>query len=292
MGIATIVFALMFLVPGDPARMLMGQRGDEETLRNIRHELGLDRSFIVQYGLFWNRLLHGDLGQSYRQNRPVTEIIIERFPATLSLALFAIITAFIIGVSAGVIAARFHGRWPDRVIMMGSLAGISTPVFWLGLMLIVIFSTWLGWLETGYGGFNHLILPGLSLSVIAMGTISRITRSSMLETLRAEHVKTARAKGLRETTILLKHVLRNALIPVVTVTGNYLAALMAGAIATETVFAWPGMGRAIFEAILMRDRPLVLGGVLFIAFIFLITNLVIDLSYAFLDPRIRLGDKK
>lgn len=289
-GIATIIFILMFLVPGDPARMLMGQRGDEETLLRIRHELGLDRSFPVQYGLFWNRLLHGDLGQSYRQHRPVTQIIMERFPITLRLALFAIVVALFFGMFAGILAAIYRSRWIDYVTMAISLAGVSIPIFWFGLMLIIVFSTWLGWFHTGYGdgGFRYIVLPGVSLSAVTMGTIARITRSSILEVLRADYVQTARAKGLPETKVILKHVLRNALIPVVTVAGNHLAGLLTGAIATETIFAWPGLGRAVYEAIAMRDRPVVLGGVLFIAFIFVTVNFLVDLFYSVLDPKIQI----
>lgn len=289
-GIATIVFILMFVVPGDPARMLMGQRGDEEALKRIRHEMQLDRPFLIQYGSFLGRLVKGDLGYSFRQHRPVTEIIIERFPATFRLALFAIVVALIFGIAAGIIAAVNQGRWPDQVVMGISLIGVSTPIFWFGLMLIIVFSTWLGWFHTGYGdgGFQYIVLPGVSLSAVTMGTIARITRSSMLEVLRADYVQTARAKGLKEITVLLKHVFRNALIPVVTVAGNHLAGLMTGAIATETIFAWPGLGRAVYEAISMRDRPVVLGGVLFFAAVFVLMNAVVDALYSTLDPRIRM----
>lgn len=292
-GIATVVFVMMFVIPGDPARMLMGQRGDEESLQRIRHELGLDKPFIVQYALFWKRLIKGDAGYSFRQHRSVAEIITERFPATFKLALFAIIISVLFGVAAGIIASIYHGRWHDQVIMGLSLSGVSIPIFWFGLMLIVVFSTWLGWFSTGYGdgGLRYIILPGVSLSAVSMGTISRITRTSMLEVLRAEYVQTARAKGLKEKTVILKHVLRNALIPIVTIAGSHMANLMTGAIATETIFAWPGLGRAVYEAISMRDRPVVLGGVLFFAFVFVLFNLLVDVIYTFLDPRIKM-DKK
>ena len=293
-GIGTIVFMLMFAIPGDPARMLMGQRGDEETLQRIRHELGLDKTFLTQYGLFWLRLMHGDLGYSYRQHRPVTKIIAERFPATFRLALFAIIVSVLFGTAAGVIASIYQGRWPDQFVMGISLLGISTPIFWLGLMLIIVFSTWLGWFHTGYGngGFSYLVLPGVSLSAISMGSIARITRSSMLEVIKSEYVQTARAKGLKETSVIIKHALRNALVPVVTVAGSHLAGLMTGAIATETIFAWPGLGRAVYEAISMRDRPMVLGGVLFFAVMFVFMNLIVDVLYSVLDPRIRMGNSR
>jgi peptide/nickel transport system permease protein len=290
LGISTIVFVLMFVVPGDPAQTLMGQRGDEETLQRIRHELGLDRSFAHQYGMFMLRLAQGDLGYSYRQHRPVTTIIAERFPATFMLAFWAILLALIFGVTAGVFASLFRGRWPDRLIMGVSLMGVSLPIFWFGLMLIVVFSTWLGWFHVGYGngGFQYIALPAVSLSVVAMGSIARMTRSSMLEVIRSDYIQTARAKGLRESRVIIKHVLRNALLPIVTVAGNYLSGLLTGAIATETVFAWPGLGRTVFESIAMRDRPVVMGGVLFFAGVFVIINLAVDISYGFIDPRIRL----
>ena len=291
-GIATLVFALMYVVPGDPARLMAGQNASAETIGLIRARLGLDRPVPERYWIFLRGLARGDLGYSYRQRRPVAGVILERLPATLELALAAVLIALVLGVGAGVLAARFHGGWPDYGVMALSLLGISTPVFWLGLMLIVVFSVWLGWLPVGgygeSGGLRYLILPALSLSAISTGYFSRITRSSFLEVLRGDFILAARARGIPERRILGKHALRNAAVPLVTVIGTNLAGLLGGAVATETVFAWPGIGRAIYDAILLRDLPVVEGGVIFLAFIFVAGNLLIDLLYFWIDPRVRL----
>jgi len=291
-GIATIVFALMYVVPGDPARLMAGQNASAETIELIRVRLGLDRPVHERYWIFLKNLARGELGYSYRQRRPVAGVILERFPATLELALAAVLIALVLGVGAGVLAARFHGSWPDYGVMALSLLGISTPVFWLGLMLIVVFSVWLGWLPVGgygeSGEMRYLILPALSLSAISTGYFSRITRSSFLEVLRGDFILAARARGIPERRILGRHALRNAAVPLVTVVGTNLAGLLGGAVATETVFAWPGIGRAIYDAILLRDLPVVEGGVIFLAFIFVVANLAIDLLYLWIDPRVRL----
>ena len=291
-GIATLVFILMYVVPGDPARLMAGQNAAQETLDILRHRMGLDRPLLERYGMFLSNLARGDLGYSYRQRRPVSRVIFERFPATLELALSSIVIALIFGVSAGILAARMQGSALDYGVMILSLLGISTPVFWLGLMLIVVFSVWLGVLPVGgYGeGWNlrYLILPAVSLSAISTGYFARISRSSFLEVMRADYVMAARARGIPEHRIISRHILRNAAIPLVTVVGTNLAGLLGGAVATETVFAWPGIGRAIYDAILVRDLPVVEGGVIFLAFIFVTANLAIDLLYALIDPRIRL----
>jgi peptide/nickel transport system permease protein len=292
-GVATIVFVLMFIVPGDPARLLMGQHGDEETLSAIRHELGLDRPVHVQYARFLGRLARGDLGMSYRQRRPVTEIIRERFPATLKLAAAGMSLAILFGVAAGIIAAAFRNTVFDWLVMVFSLSGISLPVFWLGMMLILIFASTLGWLPVGgYGSggdIRHLVLPAVSLAAVSTGYIARMMRSSMLEVIGKDYIRTARAKGLTETAVILRHGLRNAFIPVITVIGLNFAGLLGGAVATETVFAWPGLGRATVDAIRMRDLPVVEGCVIFLAVMFVVINLLVDLSYAWLDPRIHYG---
>jgi len=295
LGVATIIFILMFLVPGDPARLLMGQHGDERVLENIRHEMGLDKPVYVQYMRFIGKLLKGDLGRSYRQKRPVALIIRERFPATAKLAVASMILAIIIGITAGIIAALYRNRVWDWVVMVFSLTGISIPVFWLGMMLILLFASGLGWLPVGgygkSGDLRHLFLPAISLSSISIGYISRMMRSSMLEVISKDYIRTARAKGLSEKAVILHHALRNAFIPVITVIGINFASLLGGAVATETVFAWPGLGRATVDAIRVRDLPVVEGCVLFLAFIFVLANLLVDLSYGWLDPRIRLGEK-
>jgi peptide/nickel transport system permease protein len=292
LGIATLVFLLMFVVPGDPARMMAGQHADEQTLAVLRAKMGLDRPMLQRYGLFLSGLVRGDLGFSYRQRRPVTQVILERFPATFKLALAAVLIALVLGVGAGVLAARRHGQPMDYGVMALSLLGISTPVFWLGLMLIVIFAGKLGWLPVGgygeHGGLKHLLLPALSLSAISIGYFARITRSSLLEVLRSDYVLAARTRGIPESRILFRHAMRNAAIHLVTVIGTNLAGLLGGAVATESIFAWPGIGRAIYDAILVRDLPVVEGGVIFLAFLFVTANLAIDLLYAWIDPRVRL----
>ncbi len=291
-GVATIVFALMFLVPGDPARLLMGQHGDERTLENIRREMGLDKPVYIQYLRFIGRLAQGDFGTSYRQKRPVADIIRERFPATAKLAVASMLIAVFFGIGAGIIAALNRNRVWDWVVMTLSLTGISMPVFWLGMMLILLFASRLGWLPVGgygdSGDFRHMLLPALSLSLISIGYISRMMRSSMLEVIGKDFIRTARAKGLSERAVILRHALRNAFIPVITVIGINFASLLGGAVATETVFAWPGLGRATVDAIRVRDLPVVEGCVIFLAFFFVLANLLVDLSYAWLDPRIRL----
>jgi len=291
-GIATIVFVLMYLVPGDPARLMAGQNASQQTIQAIRMKMGLDRPVHERYGLFLAALARGDLGYSYRQRRPVSQVIGERFPATVRLALASILIALIFGVSAGIVAARRHGRVLDYGVMILSLLGISTPVFWLGMMLIVVFSVWLGWLPVGgygeSGDILHLLLPALSLSAISTGYFARITRSSFLEVMNQDYILAARSRGISESRIILRHSLRSAAIPLVTVVGTNLAGLLGGAVATETVFAWPGIGRAIYDAILVRDLPVVEGGVIFLAFVFVVSNLVIDLLYAWIDTRVRL----
>jgi len=291
-GIATLVFVLMYVIPGDPARLMAGQHADERTLEVLREQMGLDRPLWERYGRFLVGLAHGDLGYSYRQRRPVSRVIFERFPATVELALAAILIALVFGISAGMVAAVKHGGFLDYGVMVLSLLGISTPVFWLGLMLIVVFSVWLGWLPVGgygeHGALRYLLLPAVSLSAISTGYFARITRSSLLEVLRTDYILAARTRGLPEGLILFKHALRNAAMPLVTVIGTNLAGLLGGAVATETVFAWPGIGRAIYDAILVRDLPVVEGGVIFLAFVFVVANLLIDLIYAWIDPRVRL----
>jgi len=291
-GIATLVFVLMYVIPGDPARLMAGQHADEQTLELLREQIGLDRPLWQRYWKYLSGLARGDLGFSYRQGRPVSRVIFERFPATVKLALAAVLIALVIGVSAGIVAAVSHGRFLDYGVMVLSLLGISTPVFWLGLMLIVVFSVWLGWLPVGgygeHGALRYLILPAVSLSAISTGYFARITRSSLLEVLRTDYILAARTRGIPEGRLLFKHALRNAAMPLVTVIGNNLAGLLGGAVATEMVFAWPGIGRAIYDAIMVRDLPVVEGGVIFLAFIFVAANLVIDLLYAWIDPRVRL----
>jgi len=292
LGIATIVFVLMFAIPGDPVRLLMGQHGSPETEAMIRQELGLDRPFHVQYVRFLGRLIRGDLGRSYRQHREVKEILFERLPATLKLGMAALGLAVVFGLTAGILAALNRNTPVDGAVMVASLIGISTPVFWLGLMLMLVFAARLRWLPVaGYGSggdLRHLALPAISLSMVYIGYIARMTRSSLLEVIGTEFLRTARAKGLGPRVAAIKHGLRNALIPIVTVIGLNFAGLLGGAVATETVFAWPGIGRAMVDAIRMRDVPVIEGGVILLSLSFVLINLLVDVSYCAIDPRVKL----
>lgn len=289
-GVSLLVFSLTAVSLGDPARAAMGQRGDPEVVKQIRAEYALDRPLWVQYTSWMARLLQGNLGRSYHQQRPVSEIIGERFPATLRLALAATLIAVVLGLGAGALAALRPGSWLDQLLMTAAVLGISTPVFWLGLMLSLLFAVWLGWLPvSGYGdgSISNLVLPAFTLGALHTGTIARMTRSSLLEVIRHEYIQTARAKGLGEFRVLSKHALRNALIPVVTVMGIGLADLLVGAPLTETVFAWPGLGRMLVAAVGQRDLPVVMGAVLVFAVIYVAGNLLVDLAYLVIDPRVR-----
>ncbi len=289
-GMSLIVFILIFVLPGDPITAIMGQRQDPETAARIKAEYGMDRSLIVQYTKFLSRAVRGDLGRSYRQRLPVIKIIQDRFKATLRLTLAAMFIAIVFGMTAGVIAAIKQYSWFDDLVMFASQIGFSTPVFYLGLILILIFGLKLRWFPIGgygRGGLRNLVLPAITLGTIQTAYIAQITRSSLLEVIRQDFVRTARAKGLGEFTLIRKYILRNALIPIVTIIGSIFAGLLCGAVATEYIFAWPGLGRAIVEAIRVRDLPVVQGGVFFMALVYVLVNLVVDILYAYLDPRIR-----
>ncbi|KAA3597993.1 MAG: ABC transporter permease [Calditrichaeota bacterium] len=289
-GVATIVFVLKTVLPGDPARLLVGQHGDAKNIELLRKKMGLDKPIYEQYINFMGDLFQGDLGYSFRKKRDVTAIIADRYYATMKLATIAIIFASIFGISAGILAAMKQNTIWDGLVMVLSLAGISTPVFWLALMAILLFSTTLQWFPTygyGDGDFAHIVLPAFSLSMLSTGYIARMTRSSMLEVIRQDFVRTARAKGLSTYKVILKHTLKNAMIPVITIIGITFAQLLGGAIVTEYVFSWPGVGKLIVDAINLRDMPLVNGGVILFAATFLVVNLAVDLIYGFFDPRIR-----
>ena len=289
-GISLLVFVLNALALGDPARAMLGQRGDPELIAQIRQEYALDRPLWVQYATWMGRLLRGNLGRSYHQQRPVSEVIAERFPATFKLAVAATLTAVTAGLLMGIAAALRPGSALDHLLMGAAVIGISTPVFWLGLMLALFFAVWLGWLPvSGYGdgAFANLVLPALTLGALHTGTIARMTRSSLLEVVRQDYVQAARAKGLGEATVIGKHALKNALIPVVTVVGIGLADLLVGAPLTETVFAWPGLGRMLVAAVGQRDLPVVMGAVLVFAVIYVLGSLLVDLAYLVIDPRTR-----
>jgi peptide/nickel transport system permease protein len=289
-GIATAVFFLVFAIPGDPADILMGHHPTEEARKNIEAKYHLDEPVLVQYGYFMGRLVQLDLGRSYAHKAPVSAILFERAGATVLLALTSVIIAVILGMGFGCLAAYNQGSWLDGIVMAISVLGVSVPVFWLGLMGMLLFCKVLGVLPFPDPEItlSHLVLPALTLSALLVGYIARMTRSSLLEVIRQDFVRTARAKGLSKPVVFFKHGLRNALIPVVTIIGLNLASLLGGAIATETVFAWPGIGRAMFQAVGERDVPLIEGGVILLALVFVIANIIVDVSYASLDPRIRL----
>jgi len=289
-GVSLLVFALTAVALGDPVRAMLGQRADPQLVEQIRRDYALDRPVHVQYATWMGRLLRGDLGVSYVQQRPVAEIVAERLPATVRLALAATVIAVSLGLAAGVIAALRPGGLLDQALMSMAVLGISTPVFWLGMMLSLLFAVWLGWLPvSGYGdgAWANLVLPALSLGAVHTGTIARMSRSSLLEVVRQDYIQTARAKGLAEWLVVAKHALRNALIPVVTVIGIGLADLLVGAPLTETVFAWPGLGRMLVASVGQRDLPVVLGAVLIFAVVYVLANLLVDLAYLVIDPRIR-----
>ncbi len=295
--VSLLTFALLWLVPGDPASMFLDTSATQEALDRVRREMGLDQPFLVRMGDWYWRVLQGDLGTSLLLNRGVTEAILERLPVTLSLTAIAFVFAVLIGVAAGVLAAVRHGRATDQGVMTLALLGLSIPEFWFGLVMIWLLAVTMQWFPAGdYVAFAqdpmgwawHLALPAFTLACVQMGFIARMTRSSMLEVLGQDYVRTARAKGLPEPYVVLRHGLTNAMVPIVTVMGIMVGALLGGAVVTEQVFSLPGLGRLIIGAVLSRDFPVIQGGLLFLAVIYLVVNLVVDLLYAALDPRVRL----
>ncbi len=288
LGVATLVFVALRLVPGDPALIMAGEVAPREVVEEIRHRLGLDRSLFVQYGIFLHQLLRMDLGRSVRTHRPVALEIWDRFPATVELAGASMLIAITVGVAVGVISAARQYSLLDHACTVGALFGLSLPGFWQGLMLMWYFSVELRWFPVvGRGTLSHLVLPAVTLGTGAIAMIARMTRSSMLEVLGQDYIRTARAKGLRERLVTLRHALRNAWIPVVTVVGLQFGALLGGAVITETVFAWPGVGRLMVDSISARDYPVVQGVVMLVAILFTFVNLGVDILYSFIDPRIR-----
>ena len=287
MGVSLIVFSLVRLIPGDPAELLLGEDYTQEAAEELRAEWGLDKPIYTQYLIFLKQLLRGDLGDSIRSGRPVTQELSERFKNTVQLAILAVILASVIGISAGIIAGTRPFSLIDSLTMVGAVAGVSMPVFWLGLMLIYLFAVNLNWLPAvGIGGIRHLILPGITLSAFTMATIARQSRSSMLEVMEQDYITTARSKGLTESGVIRRHAIKNAMIPIITVQGVMMGRLLGGSIVTETVFAYPGMGKLLIDGIVGRDYPIVQGAILFYALSFSMINLVVDLTYVFFDPRI------
>jgi ABC-type dipeptide/oligopeptide/nickel transport system permease component len=287
LGVSVLIFLLLHLVPGDPARLVAGPDASLDEIVLIRTQLGLDRPLPVQYLSWMGNLFQGDMGRSIRTFNDVTYEIGLRIPATLELTGVSIVVAIIIGLVAGIVAAIRRNSIADYSSMLVALLGICTPSFWLGLMLMLIFAVQLRWFPTsGRGTWEHLVLPGITLGVGAAAIIARVTRSSMLEVLGQDYIRTASAKGLSAQLIILRHALKNALIPVVTIIGLQFGYLLAGAVITETVFAYPGVGRLLVESIAYRDFPVVQGILLILALQFALINLLVDVLYAFLDPRI------
>lgn len=286
-GVSVLVFAAIRLIPGDPVQLYLGDHYSQEQADELRARWGLDKPIPVQYLAFLQQLAHGNLGTSIRSGHPVLQELLQRFKNTIPLALFAITLASVVGISLGVVAGTHPFSLIDSVTMVGAVAGVSVPVFWLGLMLIYLFAVRLQWLPAvGIGNIRHLVLPGVSLSAFTMATIARQTRSSMVEVMGQDYVRTARAKGLNEGLVVVRHALKNAIIPVVTVQGVMIGHLLGGSIVTETVFAYPGMGKLLIDSIATRDYPVVQGAILLYALSFSVVNLLVDLSYALLDPRI------
>jgi ABC-type dipeptide/oligopeptide/nickel transport system permease component len=288
LGAATFSFLLVHATPGDPAEALAGPQATQDDLQHLRTSLGLDRSLPVQYAIYLRNLARGDLGRSYRTHRPVSAEIAARWPATFSLSLASLSVAIIVGIPLGIIAAVRRRTWVDFTSMVGALTGVSMPSFWLALILIIVFSVKLKALPfVGRDSLASYILPSLTLGLGVAANIARLTRASMLDVLGQDYIRTCRAKGLSTLRILYVHALRNAAVPIVTIVGLQLGTLLGGQVVTESVFAWPGLGRMIVDALLTRDLLLVQGGVLILALTFAVINLVTDVAYGFLDPRIR-----
>jgi len=315
LGVSVIVFLMLHITPGDPAELLLGERATVESLKAMREHLGLDKPLYVQYGMFLERLLQGDLGETIWTRQKVWTEVKQRFPATIELSVAAMMISCVFGMIFGIVSATKQYSIFDYVSMLGALVGVSMPIFWLGLVLMLIFSLHLGWLPVSgrltigvdldtitnfylldailtrnwvalRDALRHLILPAVTLSTIPMAIVARMTRSSMLDVLRQDYIKTAKAKGLSQGMVIFKHALRNALIPVVTTIGLQFGILLGGAILTETIFAWPGVGKWMYDAVSQRDYMVIQGGTLFIATIFVVINLVVDVLYAVINPRI------
>ncbi len=316
LGMTLIVFSIIHAIPGDPAETILGDKATEQSKQALREQLGLDKPWLQQYGTYLGELAHGDLGDSIRTRQPIAREMLPYLAATLELTVASMFFAVVVGMNAGIVSAWKRNSWFDYVSMVIALVGVSMPIFWLGLMEQWIFANKLHWLpsigrmnsrdpveavthlaviDAMIGGrmeqvwtvIKHLILPSIALGTIPMAVIARITRSSMLEVMDSDYIRTARAKGLASFQVVYKHALKNAAIPVLTVIGLQTGSLLGGAVLTETIFAWPGIGRYIFEAISSRDYPVIQSGILIIAFLFVIINLIVDLLYAVLDRRIR-----
>jgi ABC-type dipeptide/oligopeptide/nickel transport system permease component len=287
LGVLFVVMLTLDLIPGDPVALMLGEAATKETVAQFREHLGLDRPLLVRYVRYLGQVVTGDLGRSIQQNRPVVDELADAWPATVQLAATSLVLAALVGIATGIVSAVWPNSVFDAFSRLSSLFGLSMPVFWTGLVLIVVFAFWLPWLPVGgVGSPAHLVLPAVTLALPSIAMIARMTRSSVLEVLREDYVRTARAKGVQERLVVVKHALRNAAIPILTLVGLQAGQLMGGAVLTETVFAWPGLGRLMVKAIFARDYVLLQGAVLLFAMAFVVINLVVDLSYGALDPRV------
>lgn len=288
-GVSFIVFSLLYITPGDPVKMMLGEQADAQTIESMRDELGLNDPFLVQYFNYLKKIaLQGDIGTSYSTKRPVMTEILEVFPNTVKLSVVATLLAVVIGILFGIISAIKQYSFIDSIITVFALIGISMPMFWVGLLMILLFSVKLGWLPpSGFNTWQSMIMPAVALGAQSIAVITRMTRSSMLEVIRQDYIRTVRAKGQNENIIIFRHALKNALIPIITVIGLQFGFLLGGAIITESVFSIPGLGRLMIDSIKTRDFPVVQGVVLFIAVTFSLINLIVDLLYSYVDPRIR-----
>lgn len=287
-GVTLLVYVIMYMAPGDPAKSILGEQASPEAIEALREQMGLNDPVLVQYARYIVGVAQGDLGTSYKTKQPVSVEIFARFPNTIKLALAASVIAIGFALPLGIFAAIKQNTWFDGFSMFIALLGVSMPVFWLGLLLILFFSLRLGWFpSSGSEGFKSLVLPAITLGFQSMANIARTTRSSMLEVIRQDYIRTARSKGLSNGVVIRKHAVRNALIPTITVIGLRMGYLLGGSVMTETVFAWPGIGRYMIQSIQGRDIPSVLGCILLFTVSFSIINLIVDLAYAFVDPRIK-----
>jgi len=289
LGVIIITFVLMYIIPGDPVVSMVGERYSEETVQRLRQELHLDDPLPLQFLRYVGNVLQGNFGNSFITGEPVAALIIEKFPNTMMLAITAMFFAILIGLTAGIMSSVRPGSFMDRGIMVLALAGISAPVFWVGLILVLVVGVMLQWLPpTGFGGIEYLILPALTLGLRSAAYLARLTRATMLDVLSHDYIRTARSKGLPEWKVFIKHAFPNTLIPVITIIGTDFGSYLSGAVLTESIFGWPGIGRLALEAIMKRDFPVIQGTVLFMAIMFVLMNVLVDLLYGVVDPRIRL----
>lgn len=289
LGVIIITFVLMYVIPGDPVVSMVGERYSEATIQQLRQEMHLDDPLPIQFFRYIGNVVRGNFGNSFINGEPVIVLIMEKFPNTMMLAVGAMIFAIIIGLTAGILSSVNPGSFMDRGIMVIALAGISAPVFWVGLILVLVVGVILRWLPpTGFGGLEYLILPALTLGLRSAAYLARLTRATMLDELNKDYIRTARSKGLPEWKVFIKHAFPNTLIPVITVIGTDFGSYLSGAVLTESIFGWPGIGRLALDAILKRDFPLIQGTVLFMAIMFVMMNVLVDILYGVVDPKIRL----